>query len=85
MAAPRGWVPENLAGQLHPGLPFAPLLPRRDYPSNLDSQEGPEVPLTLALLDIPWRPLALLHPWVLESQEVLGLLCHPEYLLQYQK
>lgn len=75
-----GWVQENLAGQPHPGLPFAPLLLHQDYPSNLDSQPGPEVLLSPALLDIPLDLPGLSNPWVLVSLEVLGPLCHPEYL-----
>lgn len=53
VAVPVRSVQENLAGQLHPGLPFAPLLPRQDCPSFLDSQDGPEVPVIPAPLGIP--------------------------------
>lgn len=52
-ALPIRWVQENLAGQPHPGLPFALSLLHQDCPSNLDSQDGPEVPLTLVIQDIP--------------------------------
>lgn len=80
VALPTGWVQENLADQPHPGLPFAPLLPHRDFPSNLDALVGPEVPLTLALQDTLWGPPVLLHPKILVSRAVLGHLCLPEYL-----
>lgn len=80
VALPTGWVQENLADQPHPGLPFAPLLPHRDFPSNLDALVGPEVPLTLALQDTLWGPPVLLHPKILVSRAVLGRLCLPEYL-----
>lgn len=75
-----GWVQEDLAGRPHPGLPFALLLLHQDYPSNLDSQPGPEVRLSPALLDSPLGLPVLSNPWVLVSPEVLGPLCHPEYL-----
>lgn len=61
-APPTGWVQGNLAGQLHPGLPFGLLLPCQDYPSNLDFQVGQEVRMTLALQDILRGQLVLLHP-----------------------
>lgn len=62
VAVPIRWVQENLAGQLHPVLPFAPSLPRQDYPSSLVSQDGLEHLVTQALLDVPLGPLVLLHP-----------------------
>lgn len=80
MAAPTEWAPENLVGQPHPGLPFAPLLPRQDYPLSLDSQGGLEVLLTRALLGTPLGLLGLSLPLILVSREVLGPLCRPAYL-----
>lgn len=80
VAVPIRWVQENPAGQPHPGLPFAPLLPHQDYPSSLVSQDGPEHLLTQALLAVPLGLPVLVPPSVPASQEVLGPPCHPEYL-----
>lgn len=73
-------VPENLACQLHPGLPSAPLLPRQDCPSFLDSQDRPKVPVTPALLGVPLGLPGLSHPLVPVCRAVLGPLCHPASL-----
>lgn len=80
MAVQTGWAHEDLAGQLHPGLPFALSRPQQDFPSTQGSQDDLQVLLVLVHQHTPWVLLILVHPWFLVSQEVLGPLGLPEYL-----